>query len=292
MATKKPDNPNKINSTVAKETDKSVQITFTIPNQVVEDEIEKILSHEAKHTAIPGFRSGKAPKHLVRKSFSEETLVNKALSVLLPVALTEALQTHKLNIIMYPRFQIIGKRDGVTEVRAVSCESPEIELGDYKAVVSTHKKTDIWVPGKTKDTSQTSNEQKDAEVVKVLLDHYKNILTPKILIEEEVNTKLSSLLERLEKLGLTLESYLQSTGKTAEALRLEYRDQVTNSLLLDFILAKIAAQENIKIDDQDALAYFKVANPNFKGEPKQDQLALLKQVLKKRKALDILRLLV
>jgi len=36
---------------------------------------------------------------------------------------------------------------------------------------------------------------------------------PKLLIEEEVNTRLSQLLERIEKLGLDLEKYLQTIGK-------------------------------------------------------------------------------
>jgi hypothetical protein len=36
------------------------------------------------------------------------------------------------------------------------------------------------------------------------------------LIDEEVNSRLSKLLERIEKLGLTLESYLSSIGKTAQ----------------------------------------------------------------------------
>ncbi|EKD62190.1 MAG: Trigger factor [uncultured bacterium] len=268
-----------ITSTIAREADKSVLVSLSVPIGLVEDEIEKVLEQEAKHTEVAGFRKGMAPKHLVRKNISEDKLLNMALSSILPKAFSEAVKENKLNIIMYPKFEISAKKESVIEVKAVTCEVPEIDLGDYRELIKRNKRI---------STDQPTREQKDGEIIRILIEKFKNTLLPKVLVSAEVDLKLANLLSRLEKLGLTLESYLQSTGKTPETLRKEYEEQVRGSLILDFVLSGISSKENIKIEDTEAVSYFKAANPNSTSDPNENQLPIVKQALKKRKALDIL----
>ena len=52
--------------------------------------------------------------------------------------------------------------------------------------------------------------------------------------------------------------------------------------------ARTSIKENIKIEDTEAVSYFKAANPNSTSDPNENQLPIVKQALKKRKALDIL----
>jgi len=275
-----------ISSTVAKENDRSIQINFTIPQSLIESEIDKLVEKESKELEVPGFRKGKAPKHIVRKNLSEDKLLSQALSNILPNAFYSVIKEHNIKVVMYPKFEVVGKKDSVIEVKAVTCEAPEIQLGDYKDLIRNSKKADIWVPGKDRTKKEPTREQKESQVIRILLEKYKDIQVPRVLLEEEVNIKLSALLSRLEKLGLTLEGYLQSIGKTAESLRNEYLESVKSSIILDFILSEIALKEDIKIDSSEAKEFFKSVNPEVVDKPEEKQLTGIIQILKKRKALE------
>jgi FKBP-type peptidyl-prolyl cis-trans isomerase (trigger factor) len=141
------------------------------------------------------------------------------------------------------------------QIRGTTCELPEVTLGDYKKEIAGALRADsIIVPGKSDDakplSAEASRAKKEGIVIKTLLSSVK-ITIPKILIEEEADSRLSSLLSRLEKLGLALESYLASIGKKAEDLRADYATQAREAIALDLILSKVAEAENIKIGEKE-----------------------------------------
>ena len=51
----------KITSVVAKEGDGNIQITFTIPTDLVSSTKEEVIKELAKDITVPGFRKGMAP---------------------------------------------------------------------------------------------------------------------------------------------------------------------------------------------------------------------------------------
>jgi len=131
-------------------------------------------------------------------------------------------------------------------------------------------------------------------VIKTLLDKI-NIKIPKILIDEEANSRLAKLLERLEKLGLSLESYLASIGKTAQTLRSEYEAQAKSAIELDLILNEVALKENITVDTKevDAAVSAAQADPKLAKElDTPERRRFIEVILKRRKALDTLTSLV
>jgi len=149
----------------------------------------------------------------------------------------------------------------------------------------------LWIPGKgTKEEKKPTREEKEQEILKLLLEKI-DVKIPKMLIEEETNSRLSKLLERLEKLGLTLESYLSSIGKTPETLRKEYEKQAKEALSLDLILTEIAKEEKISVDPKeiDSAIDAAKADPKLAEElntPERRQF--IEVILKRRKALDML----
>src|SRR4030043_356465 len=110
---------------------------------------------------------------------------------------------------IYPKIELISAEEEKDwQIRAITCELPDVDLGNYKRELSDKKKTSvIWTPGKDKkdDTNTPTREEKEQEVIKTLLENIK-VNISKVLIDEEVNSRLSKLLERIEKLGLSLES--------------------------------------------------------------------------------------
>ena len=64
------------------------------------------------------------------------------------------------------------------------------------------------------------------------------------LVESELNRKLTQLLDDVQKIGLTVDSYLQSKGLTMERLKEQYTREITDMYKLEFILLDIADKES------------------------------------------------
>lgn len=281
----------KITSVVAKEENGNIQITFTIPFSLIKKSQDETIAEMARDMEIPGFRKGNAPLAKVAEKIPQNHLIEHSLSHLLPKALADAIDEHKLKIAIYPKFELISAKDGEAwQIRGITCELPEVELGDYKKTVQGALRADsIVIPGKEESASaKASADRKENLVIKSLLETVK-IKIPQILIEEESDSRLSNLLSRLEKLGLALESYLASIGKKAEDLRAEYATQAKEAITLDLALTKIADEENLKVDEKElasAMGMAAATNPNERDL--EGRKRLLESILRRRKALDFL----
>ena len=291
---------NKITSTFARSDDGNIQITYTIPFYLVNLTKEKVISEIAKNVEVPGFRKGMAPISKAIEKIPEQTIIQKTLGHILPSAFADSIKEHQLKPAVYPKFEIIKTNEKEDwQIRATTCEFPQIDLGDYKKeIIGSLKAQSIWKPGdenteKDKNKIKTQ-EEKEQEIIKVLVDKI-NINIPKILVEEEVNNRLSNLLERIEKLGLGLEGYLASIGKTPDVLRQDYEAQAINTISLDLILEKVAEVENIKIEDKQIDETIKA----YQADPKvyekvntPEQRRVIASILRRRQALEFLTHLV
>ncbi len=286
-----------INTVVAKQDDGTIQITFTIPFEIVDLERQASLKEYAKEMEIPGFRKGMAPIEKVAEKVPGESLIEHTLRHILPRALADAIVKHNIKPAIYPKFELVSAKEGENwEVKAVTCELPEVELGDYKkGVTGALRAKNLWTPASAKATAgkpvgEPTKEEKEQEVIKTLLETVK-VKIPNVLIEEEVNARLASLLERIEKLGLSLESYLSSIGKNPESLREEYALQAQNTIVLDLALEKIAQNEKITVEEPKIDEMVKATSPDPKVQERlntPDQRRLIAGVLRRRAALDYL----
>lgn len=277
--------------TVAKSDDGTVQINFDIPWEDIVKNREAAVKEIAETIEIPGFRKGKAPLDKVIEKVPQNNILERVLNKVLPKLLSEAIETNDLKLTIYPKFEIVSAKDNENwQVRAISCEIPEVTLGDYKKIVTgaLRSKT-IWTPDK-KEEAKPTKEDKEAIVINALTENIK-VKLPKILIDEEVNARLSRLLERIDKLGLSLDSYLASLGKTAESLREEYEKEAVGALSLDLILSKVAVTENFTVSEDEVKKAIEASNFDSSMEKDfetKERKRVVEAVLKKRKALDYL----
>lgn len=288
------------NAVIAREENGNIQITLNIPFKDVLEAKKKALEEIAKDIEIPGFRKGNAPVDQVEKHVSEAKILEKALGQILPKAFSDQVEKAKIKPVVYPKFELIkAKENEDWQVRAITCELPEVDLKDYKKIIQNEAKAkSIWTPkdGDPKDNSEQkeiTSEEKEQRVIKILLDNIK-INIPKILVDEEVNNRLAQLLERIEKLGLNLESYLVSVGKNPESLRKEYEAQAQTSIALDLILQKISVQEKIEVNENEIDQLIKASSADPKLTEKlntPEQKRFIRSILLKRKALESLVLL-
>jgi trigger factor len=140
----------KITSVIARESDGNIQITFTIPFSVVKLAQEETIKEFAKDTEIPGFRKGMAPVDKVAAKIPQNKLIEHSLAHILPKALSEVITENKLKIAVYPKYELISAETGKDwQIRGITCELPEVILGDYKKAVAGALRVDsIIVPGK------------------------------------------------------------------------------------------------------------------------------------------------
>lgn len=280
-------------STVAKSDDGSIQINFTIPYSLVAEKRNTALKEIGETLEIPGFRKGKAPIDKVESSINHNTLLEKTLQKILPSLLADTILKHNLKLAIYPKFSLLkADKDEDWQVRADTCEIPTVTLGNYKNEVSgSLRSKSLWTPGKDpKEQKTLSKEEKDQIVIKSLVENIK-VNIPKILMEEEVNGRLSRMLERIEKLGLSLEAYLASIGKKAEDIRSDYEKQAKEAISLELILNQIALEENIKVDEKEINELIKVSSADKELSEELDtpeKKRVVEAILKRRHALDML----
>lgn len=279
----------KITYVVAREDNGNIQITFTIPWVEIQKAQEETVQEISKDVEVPGFRKGTAPLSKAREKINQRTLIEYSLGHILPKALSEVVTENKLRIAIYPKFELISAdEDKDWQIRGITCELPEFKLGDYKSIVQGALRTDlIIIPGK-ESAKEKTREEMEGIALKALVDNTK-IAVPNVLIEEEANSRLSSLLARLEKLGLPLENYLSSINKKAVDLRAEYAQQAREAIAIDLILNKIAEVENLKIKDNEVEEALKISQTtNSAKEDPESRKRLIKSILKRRAALDFL----
>jgi trigger factor len=262
---------------LARQDDGGVQITFTIPFADINKAQEETIDEMVQDVEVPGYRKGKAPRDIAKGKIPQATLIEHSLSHILPKALAEAIKENGLKLAMYPKYELLKSDEGKDwEIIARTCELPEVVLGDCKKLIS----------GEIRSASlkkELTREEKEQVAIKTILTSVK-IVIPKILIDEEVNSRLSSLLERIEKLGLALESYLTSIGKNPDTIRGEYEIQAREAISLDLILTKIADTENLKVDEKELADTLKTVSDS----DIESQKRIVEAVLIKRKALEFL----
>lgn len=296
MAAKKASKSKKITSSVAKTDDGTIQINITLPSDVVEAERKKVVKESAKTANVSGFRKGKAPLSKVEEQIPEKDMRVQIVNSIAPSAFGQAISDNKIQPAIYPRIEILQAEKGEPwELRATTCEMPEIKLGNYKKEIKGELSAQsIWTPEKGKkgkeEKKEMSQMDKEQIVINVLVKTT-TIKIPNILVEAEVSESLSQLLDKLDKLGLTLDSYLESIGKTPTELREEYEQRAKDSLTMTLALNKIVEEEDIQVTDEEVESALNVAttDPNAApGGTDEEKKRVIASILKRRKALDSL----
>ncbi|MEK7450431.1 MAG: trigger factor [Patescibacteria group bacterium] len=271
-------------SAIVKEKDGTIKLTITIPSSEVVKTQNEAIEVMIQNTTLPGFRKGKAPRKLVEEKLDKASIQEEVLKKLLPKFYVDAVSENKLKPIINPKIHVekieVGKDWQFT---ALVCEAPIIELGSYKEnVKKITAKNKIIVPGKE------PQQPKSEEIIKALLDGV-NCQIPKILIDQEGDRLLSQLLDEVKRLGLNLDQYLASTGKTPESVRKDYEQKAENDIKFEFALQRIADKENITVDQKEVDEAINKAKDENERKNLEANRYLLTSILRQQKTLDFLR---
>lgn len=269
----------------------TVRLVITVPWSMVKNAYDQALTKKAAEVELTGFRKGKAPKNLVEQAVGKDVLYQQAFQTILPQAYTQAVKKHQLKPITTPKIKPLKVEENKDwQFEATTCEAPSVSLGDYQEKIKQELRTSkLWVPGQDEKPTEEPKEnlnQKLNKVVETLLKAVK-IELPPLLLENEVSRLLARLLEEIRRLGLTLESYLTSVGKTADQLRLEHQVEAEKSLKLEFILSKVADDLKVGVSDKEIEDWIeKGAKTKAEKEKLREQKYYLASILRRQKTID------
>jgi FKBP-type peptidyl-prolyl cis-trans isomerase (trigger factor) len=280
--------PGTMISAIQKEENGTITLTITVSSGDVKKTWDEVVDEAVKTTELPGFRVGKSPRHLVEEKLDKAKIREAVLKKLLPRYYVDAVQEHNLKPIMNPKIHvdpnvISADKSKDWQFTATTCEMPEVKLGNYKqGVQEITAKSKIVVPGRERQ------EAKLDDITKALLENVDTKI-PQILIDQEIDRLLSQTLDDVKRLGLTLDQYLSSTGKTPETLRNSYKHKVENDLTLEFALQKIAGEEKISVEEKEIEEAIQKAKDENERKHLESNRYLLANVLRQQKTLDFLK---
>jgi len=115
-----------------KETNRGV-LTFTIAQDQIKPELDRVFNSVKKTINVPGFRKGHLPRPVFDQKFGEEALYQDAMNALLPNAYEAAVKEAGLEVVAQPKIDVTSMEKGQDWViTAEVVTKPEVKLGDYK----------------------------------------------------------------------------------------------------------------------------------------------------------------
>ena len=116
----------------SKETNRGV-LTFTISQEQINPELDRVFNSVKKNLNVPGFRKGHLPRPVFNQRFGEEALYQDTLNALLPAAYEAAVKEAEIEVVAQPQFDVTSMEKGQDwTITAEVVTKPEVKLGEYK----------------------------------------------------------------------------------------------------------------------------------------------------------------
>ena len=114
---------------------------------------------------------------------------------------------------------------------------------------------------------QDRKDEADADKERQIADRLRELMqaeVPEAMYENQVDNLVDEFAMNLRAQGIDLNTYMQYTGLTEEALRDTYHDRAVSQVEVRLALKKIAALEGIEATDEDVEAKYNELAENYK----------------------------
>ena len=116
----------------AKEIEKNkYEFEFLIEKEAFDAEVNKVYRKNVSKMNVPGFRKGKAPKHIIEKLYGATVFYDEALDNLLPEAYENAVSATKLDVVSRPELDVVSIDDKGVALKAQVWVKPNVEISSY-----------------------------------------------------------------------------------------------------------------------------------------------------------------
>ena len=112
-----------------------VELEFSVSAEDFKAAVDKAAKREGKKYTVPGFRKGKAPRHLIEKMYGAEVFHYDAINDLFPAAYEAAAKEANVEPVSRPEADVVSSslEEGVV-LKVKVAVKPEITVKDYKGL--------------------------------------------------------------------------------------------------------------------------------------------------------------
>lgn len=126
-----------------KEQANSYELVVSVDAETFEKAVNAVYKRQVKKINIPGFRKGKAPRHMIEKMYGSEVFYEDAMQDCYPEALYDAAKEVNLKIVAVESLEAVeAGKDGFTFKTSIIVE-PEMEIKDYLGIEIEKKSTEV-----------------------------------------------------------------------------------------------------------------------------------------------------
>ena len=120
------------------------ELQFSIDAETFKSAVNAAFKREGKKYAIPGFRKGKAPRHMIEKMYGSDIFHYDAVNDLFPEAYEAAVKEAKIDVVGRPDPEVVSmsEADGVV-LKVKVAVKPEVELGEYAGLTVTKEAKNV-----------------------------------------------------------------------------------------------------------------------------------------------------
>ncbi len=248
----KTNNPN-----LQKNDDSTFVLKINLSQSNIQNEYQSILDHIQKDYKNKGFRPGKVPLDIIKKDISQEKIISEILTHLTSHAYEEEIKKNNLKPILQPQIKIKNPPltlDKDWQIELTSSELPVIKLDESY-------QRDIKTINNSKKTASLKREQLLNQILNVIVNK-STVNLPDILLDAEIEKKLSQLIDQLNQAKLTVNQYLQNKNQTLEQYKEELKKHSIEEWKINLSIDYIAKKEKIEIKPDEAQKYLK-KNPQL-----------------------------
>jgi len=119
------------------------EIEITVDGQVFSEAINNVYKKQVNKFNVPGFRKGKAPKHIIETLYGKEIFYDDAIKDCYPEILKEAIDKENLNVISLDKLETLSAGKEGFVLKAVVSVEPELVIEGYKGIEVTEKSTEV-----------------------------------------------------------------------------------------------------------------------------------------------------
>lgn len=178
-----------------------IALDVEVPVEQFQETVDRVFNQMAKRTQVPGFRPGKAPRHLVKRFIDEDRVNEIALERVVSDGYREALQQTGLHPYSDPDVELEDREEGKpVSFRVTIPLPPKVELGEYRGL--TFKRLEAEVTDETVETELQRAREESAR--------YEDVDEPaqdgdRVLVTVEMSVDG----EAVEKAGIDRPTWLQ-----------------------------------------------------------------------------------
>lgn len=131
-----------LKASTLKETN-TYELEITVDGETFGAAVNRVYKKQVKNINIPGFRKGKAPKHIIEKFYGAEVFFDDAMQDCYPEALEAAVKEAGLELVKVETLEAVeAGKDGFT-FKATIIVAPEVTIDNYKGIEVTAKSTEV-----------------------------------------------------------------------------------------------------------------------------------------------------